>query len=83
MPIDIALVKHALAELETLSGQSLPEEVLAAAVEIRAGRPLTTNQVRDTLAICRDNGWASRRKDDFQRDVWWITDAGINKFRQM
>lgn len=83
MAINISLVKHTLAVLVTLSGSSLPEDTLIAEVEIRARRPLTTDTVRDTLAVCRNNDWAAVRKDDFGRNVWSITDAGINKSRSM
>ncbi|NQT92407.1 MAG: hypothetical protein HQ559_06580, partial [Lentisphaerae bacterium] len=54
----------------------LPEETLAAEVEIRAHRPLTTQRVADALAYCRDRGWVANRVDDFQRRLWWITESG-------
>ena len=83
MTVDISLVKHALATLSTMAGRSLPETTLASEIEIRAGRPLTVDQVRETLSFCREEGWVDRRRDDFKRDVWCITEAGINKHRSM
>jgi hypothetical protein len=83
MPIDISLIKHTLDVLATLGGNSLPSDTVAAEVEIRAHRPLTTQQAQDTLTYCRDAGWADSRRDDFHRDVWCITDAGINKRKQI
>lgn len=78
MPIDISLIRHTLAVLRALSGASLPEETLAAEIEIRAGRSLTTQAVKDALLFVRDKGWAESRKDLFGREAWWITPTGIN-----
>lgn len=83
MPVDVALVKHTLALLATVNGSSLPEETIAAEVEIRASRPLTTQQVKDVLTNCRQMGWVEMRLDDFRRQVWCITDAGLNKQRSL
>jgi hypothetical protein len=83
MPIDLALIKHTLAVLANVSPSALPADTLAAEVEIRANRPLTTQQVADALSYCRDLGVLDRRRDDFGRDVWWITEAGKNKLRGM
>lgn len=79
MATDIALIKHLLAVLASLQGSSLPEDTLAAEVEIRAGRPLTTQQVGDAMLMCLDRGWVNTRKDDFGRSLYWITDTGQNK----
>jgi len=79
MPTDKALIKYTLDVLANMHGNSLVTDTLAAEVELRAGRPLTTNQVRDVLTFCRDRGWIDTRRNDFREDTWWISDAGLNK----
>jgi hypothetical protein len=79
MPVDLSLVKHTLNVLANMGGSSLPHDTLGAEVELRAGRPLTTQAIDDVLTLCRDKGWAASRVDDFGRRLWHITDAGINK----
>ncbi|NCC50915.1 MAG: hypothetical protein EOM20_06820 [Spartobacteria bacterium] len=83
MPVNIVLIKSILETLHDLCGGSLPEVSLAAEVEIRMGRPLTTHEISTSLTLARDKGWVDRRKDDFSRDLWRITDTGINKLRDM
>ena len=79
MPSDILLVKIALDTLASRSDSGGPQEAIAIEMELRAGRPLTTQAVEEVLAFCRDRGWADTRKDDFKRPIWWITDAGKNR----
>jgi hypothetical protein len=83
MPVNIVLIKSILATLHDLCGGSLPEITLAAEVEIRMGRPLTTHELSASLTLARDKGWVDRRKDDFSRTLWHITDAGINRLGDM
>ena len=79
MPVDVSLCIHILSELRDLQGGSLPQDALLVAVECRAGRPLTTQAIRDALAHCHDSGWIGLRKDAFDRDVYWLKDAGRNQ----
>ncbi|NQT92232.1 MAG: hypothetical protein HQ559_05690, partial [Lentisphaerae bacterium] len=74
MTVDISLVKHSLAVLATMPGRSLPETTLAGEIENLVCRPLTVDQVRDVLSFCREEGWVDRRRDDYKRDVWCITE---------
>jgi hypothetical protein len=83
MPTDISLTKHALAVLHAMSGSSLPQQTLGSEMEIRASRLLTTSEIADTIAFCQDRGWLDSRKDDFGRTLWRITDAGINRLRDL
>lgn len=79
MPIDPTLCRHMLAILLNLRGNSMPTPSLAFELETRSGRLLTTQELADTLTYCRQSDWIAGRKDDFGRDVWWITEAGRNK----
>jgi hypothetical protein len=76
MKPEAALVKHALAILRRIGPAGLEECALMTEVEVAAGRPLTTQQAKDALLFCLDKGWASSRRDDFDRTILWITDSG-------
>lgn len=82
MATDISLLTHALSVLVNLDGVSLPTATLAAEIEIRAHRPLTTDQVLSGLQWLRDHGYAKNRQDEFGRVHWWISSKGRNKHEE-
>jgi len=79
MPSDPVLAKHLLATLSSLGGGSIPEDALLIEVEMRSGRPMTTQAGRDLLTFAKSQGWAATREDEWGRDIWWITDKGLNR----
>ena len=83
MKPDIALCKHALSVLRRLGPAGIERTALMCAVEIAAGRPLTTQEAEDALLFCADKGWTASRRDDFDRTVVWITDSGTHKLAGM
>ena len=80
MQQDIGLLKNALSILDRLPA-GLAEQPLMAEIEIASGRPLTTSEARDTLIFAFDKGWINSRRDDFERTIYWITDAGRIRLR--
>jgi len=79
MKPDIALVKHVLSILRQFGGPGLEEQALMIELEVAACRLLTTSQAKDTILFCTDKGWISSRRDDFERTIYWITEAGITR----
>jgi hypothetical protein len=76
MAHDIALLKHTLAVLCLHDGRPSMEDTLASDIELRAGRPLTTDQVRVALHWLRDQGMAVTRLNSFDQPVWTVTEKG-------
>lgn len=73
---DIALIKAVMKVLCAVDGNPIFRDTLAAEVELRLQRPLTTQALDDALVFCRDRGWAQCRKDLFDLPVWTVTEAG-------
>lgn len=80
---DIALMKNLLVVLRTIGAAGLPEHSLMVEVEVAAGRPLTTLQARGVILDGVDFGWVASRRDEFERTIYWITEAGKNKLAGM
>jgi hypothetical protein len=74
--IDIALIRHTLGILHRIGPAGLEETALMTEMEVAHGRPLTTAAARDTLIYCADRGWTGSRRDDFDRTIHWIREAG-------
>jgi DNA-binding PadR family transcriptional regulator len=76
MKPDVALTKHMLAILRRIGDAGMEQHSLLTEMEIASGRMLTTAQAEDTLIDCVDHGWINCRVDDFQRQIYWLTDRG-------
>lgn len=79
MTVNPALCRHLLQVLTNLRGNALPGTALLFETECRAGRPISSEEFHDLLSLCKNSGWIATRRDDFDRDVWWITESGKNK----
>jgi len=73
---DIALIRHTLGILRHIGPAGLEEQALMTEMEVAQGRPLTTAAARDALVHCTDKGWLGSRRDDFDRTIYWIREAG-------
>ena len=83
MPANPVLSKHLLELLRDLDGNSLAEDTLMSELEIRYGRPLTTQEARRTIVHAVDHNWARSRRDDFDQTRYWLTDKGRNQLEAM
>lgn len=83
MKPDITLIKHCLTILNTIGPAGLPEESLMIEIEVAAGRPLTTAAARGIIIDCVDRGFVASRVDDFDRTIYWLTEAGKNRLAGM
>ena len=73
---DIALIRHTLGILNRIGPAGLEETALMTEMEVAQGRPLTTQAARDVLVHCVEKGWSGSRRDDFDRTIYWIREAG-------
>ncbi len=76
MKPDVALTKHTLSILRRIGEAGMEKMSLMTEMEIAAGRMLTSAQAEDTLIDCVDRGWISSRVDDFERQIYWLTERG-------
>lgn len=73
---DPALVASVLEVLDNSRGYMVPEQTVVTHVNILLPAPRQDQEIRDTLMFCKDQGWAQREVDAYQRNKWWITDSG-------
>ena len=79
MPSDPVLFRIALDALDCRGAAGGPQDAIATEIEMRLGRPLTSQAIEDQLRFLLSQGYAATRRDEFQRAIWWITDAGKNR----
>lgn len=83
MKPDITIIRNTLSILKRIGPRGLAEHPLMQEIEVAEGRPLTTREAQDHIAWCVDRGWIHSRRDQFERTVYWITDAGQNTLAGM
>ena len=84
MKPDIELIRAILATLNRVGAPGLTDEALSTAAELElGGRLLTREQYRDGFDYAKSKGWLNTRRDGFERDIAWITEAGKTTFAGM
>lgn len=83
MKLDITIIKNSLSVLRRIGPRGLAEYPLMTEIEVACGRPLTTEETRDHIIYCVDKGWIHSRRDQFERTIYWLTDAGHNTLAGM
>ena len=76
MPHDISLIKHTHACLRLYDGRPITLEGVTTDVELASARKLDVGQVKASLLFLQEAGCVSKRVDQFQREVWTITETG-------
>lgn len=76
--INEALIKMMARTLRNAGDEGVTKSALVTLTECDIGRKLITEECEDALAFLRQKGFVATQKNVFDKDVYFLTQAGKN-----
>ncbi|MFZ4777968.1 MAG: hypothetical protein ACOYM3_21575 [Terrimicrobiaceae bacterium] len=76
--INEALIKITARTLRNVGDEGVTKSALATLTECDIGRKIVTEEFEDALAFLKQKGFVATQKNVFDKDVYFLTQAGKN-----